>query len=142
MQHTLAVALSQFTDSEAKLIETVKFTNIDASNRYYVSKAMDQLKDAPCGDWVLVQAFDKHPNYACLCNAHVATQRRQDSSVSRSPFIPPLDQIASNSGFMVFKDSKVVVFYSNDLLETPPEPILTSSDDRAIKSIHGLAKIS
>jgi hypothetical protein len=35
-----------------------------------------------------------------------------------------------------------VVFYSNDLLETPPEAILHGSDDRAIQCVHGLSMIS
>jgi hypothetical protein len=135
----LVVALAQSTDNEAKLIGAVKFTNINGTNRYYLSRAMEQLKHASQGDWILVQAFDKHPNYECLHNVHAAAQCRQGSSRSRSPFIPPLDLIAHNSGFI--EDSKVVVFYSNDLLETPPEPILASSDDRAINYVHGLATI-
>ncbi len=43
---------------------------------------------------------------------------------------------------MVFNDSKIVVLYSNGLLENPPEPILQSLDERANKCIHGPAKTS
>jgi hypothetical protein len=40
------------------------------------------------------------------------------------------------------KDSKVVIFYTNDLLENPPEPVIDGCDNRAIKCVHGLSKIS
>ncbi len=35
-----------------------------------------------------------------------------------------------------------MVFYSNDLLETPPEAVLHGSDDRAVQCMHGLSTIS
>jgi hypothetical protein len=35
-----------------------------------------------------------------------------------------------------------VIFYTNDLFEDPPEPVLLGTDERAIKCVHGLAKIS
>jgi hypothetical protein len=56
--------------------------------------------------------------------------------------VPPLDSIAEKAGYIVFKDSKVVIFYSNDLMENPPEPMLPGTDDRAVQCISGLAKIS
>ncbi len=50
--------------------------------------------------------------------------------------------MANNSGFIIFKGSKIVVYYSNDLLETPPEAVLHGSDDRAVKCVQGLSTIS
>jgi hypothetical protein len=35
-----------------------------------------------------------------------------------------------------------VLFYSNDLCENPEEPILLGTDERAIRCVGGLAKIS
>jgi hypothetical protein len=37
-------------------------------------------------------------------------------------FIPPLNNIADQAGYIVFKDSKVVLFYSNDLCEIQKNP--------------------
>jgi hypothetical protein len=45
--HTLASSLYNFTDGEAHLIGTVKFTNVDVTNRYHLSKAFESMKDAP-----------------------------------------------------------------------------------------------
>jgi hypothetical protein len=56
--------------------------------------------------------------------------------------VPPLDSIAEKAGYIVFKDSKVVLFYTNNLMENPLEPILWGTDDRAVQRVGGLAKIS
>ncbi|HEY9301516.1 MAG TPA: hypothetical protein VIQ31_35160, partial [Phormidium sp.] len=49
--------------------------------------------------------------------------------------------VAKNSGYIVFKDKKIVLFYSNDLASTPCEPVLDGNDPRAIDAVHGLAEI-
>ena len=47
--YNLAMTLKQFPNSEAKLIGTVKFTNVDSTNHYYLSQAVAKLKDAEHG---------------------------------------------------------------------------------------------
>jgi hypothetical protein len=141
-RHTLAYALHEFTDGEAHMIGTVMFTNVDATNRSDLSKAIELLKDMERGSWALVQAYDKHADYDCLRNSHASQQRRIATSFQRTSFVPPLDNIADRSGYIVFKDSKVVLFYTNDLVQIPSEPILLGTDDRAVQCIGGLAKIS
>jgi len=96
---------------------------------------METLKDAPRGTWCLVQAYNKNPNYERLRNQH----RQQRHS---TPFVPLLDDPAEKCGYIVFKDSKVVVFYTNDLASNPPEHVVQGSDERAWTFVHGLAKIS
>ncbi len=116
-------------DGESPLIGTVKFTNVDATNRYYLSKAMETMKDKARGSWCLVQVFEKHADYDRIRNQHALQQRRLSSDSGRQAFALPLDKAADKTGFIVFKDSKVVVFYTNDLFENPAEPILDGSDD-------------
>jgi hypothetical protein len=65
-RHSLAAALGKFTDGEAKIVGTIKFTNLDATNHYRVSQGIEQLKGANRGEWVLVQAYNKHPEYERL----------------------------------------------------------------------------
>jgi hypothetical protein len=139
-RHTLAAILNKFTDEESRLIGTVKFTNVDSTNRYHLSKGVEMLKDARRGAWVLVQAFNKHPQFRKLQRDH-ATQQRQSQPALRQPFVPPFDHVAENSGFIILKDSNVVVFYSNNLKSTLPERIMNSSDTRAVEIVHGLATI-
>ena len=63
-RHTIADALNGFTDGESYIIGTVKFTNVDGTNHHHLSKAIEMMKDTARGTWMLVQAFNKHPEYA------------------------------------------------------------------------------
>ena len=62
-RHNLAISLKAITDGECRLVGTVKFTNVDSTNRYYLFKAIEQLKNSPRGSWLLVRAYNKDPNY-------------------------------------------------------------------------------
>jgi hypothetical protein len=137
--HTIGKALNAFTDGESRVIGTVKFTNVDATNRHYLSKAIELMKDASRGTWMLVHAFNKNPEYDRLHNQHSSQQKRLSNNNTRVAFVPPLDSIAEKAGYIVFKDSKVVIFYTNDLMENPPEPMLQGTDDRAVQCVGGLA---
>jgi len=59
----------------------------------------------------------------------------------KEKFIPPCDNISPDSGYIVFKDAKVVIFYTNDLNGTPSNPILEDSDEEASKHCRGLCKL-
>ena len=52
-RHTLAKELKGITDNEARLIGTVKFTNVDSTNCRFLSEAMSMMKDTPRGSWCL-----------------------------------------------------------------------------------------
>jgi hypothetical protein len=78
--HRLATVLHEFTDSEAYMIGTVKFTNVDATNRYYLAQAIECMKDKSRGSWCLIQAYNKHPEYDQLRNQHGSQQRRLSTS--------------------------------------------------------------
>ena len=56
----------------------------------------------------------------------------------KEPELPP---IAENTGYIVFKDKKTVVFYCNDLASIPRELISGSSDEDAINYVHGLSRL-
>ena len=53
-----------------------------------------------------------------------------------------MDSVADNAGYIVFKDRKQVLFYSNDLAGTPPKPILSSANEEAVMCMLGWAKIN
>jgi len=50
-------------------------------------------------------------------------------------------QRAPRDDCMIFKDAKVVIFYSNDLLNTPRRRISLDSDDGTIETVRGLVDI-
>ncbi len=87
-RHTIGKALNAFTDGESRVIGTVKFTNVDATNRHYLSKAIELMKDASRGTWMLVRAFNKNPEYERLRNKHSSQQRRLSSNNILYPRLP------------------------------------------------------
>ena len=61
-RHNLAKELKLLTDNEAWLIDTVKFTNVDETNREHLKQAITDLKDTEQGSRKLLQVFEKHKN--------------------------------------------------------------------------------
>ena len=49
--------------------------------------------------------------------------------------------IADKAGYIVWRDSKVVIFYTNDLLNAPTNPILDGDSEEAILCVRGLGAI-
>ena len=59
----------------------------------------------------------------------------------REEFVPPATNFAEKAGYILFKDSKAVIFYSNDLGLTPSKPILHSHEDEAISAVRGIGNM-
>ena len=53
-----------------------KYTNVDATNRTYFVKAIEDLKDAPGRSWKLVQAFDRITGLDRLRRRHTMEQKK------------------------------------------------------------------
>ena len=140
-RHILAEQLKKLTDGEAMTIGTVKFTNIDGTNRVGVTNGLNIIKKADRGEWCLVPAFNKHPDLDKLKREHQSKMRTLDKK-DRYPFEYPRDHKADKSGYILWKDSKVVIFYANCLKSTPSQSLLMGSSDEVIKCVHGLAVLN
>jgi hypothetical protein len=68
---------------------------------------------------------------------HAAAQKKLPKS-ERSPFIPSHEMVSPKAGYIIWKDSKVVIFYSNDLANTPSKGLLHGDDLEAIDCVNGL----
>jgi hypothetical protein len=79
-------------------------------------------------------------NYDALKRQHTNAQNSLPKA-QRSPFFPPLTQIAEKAGFVVLKDNKVVIFYSNDLAATPSQPVMDATSEEAVRAVNGLCTI-
>ena len=139
-RHTLGVSLKDITDGEARIIGTVKFCNVDNTNRKFLSKAIHSMAEKQCGEWLLVRAYDKVSNYEALKTAHKKKQKKL-AKESRVAFVPPTSDVTDKSGYIVWMDSKVVLFYTNDLAATPTRAIINVTDEQAVMCINGLAEI-
>jgi hypothetical protein len=113
-RHNLAEKVKVLTDGEIRITGTCRLNVIQSRNKVGVKKAIDMLKDQDRGTWVLVRAFNSQVD----------------------------DDVAPNCGYIVFKDRKDVVFYTNDLAATPKELVVIGNDDEyAIHCVNGLAKL-
>lgn len=139
-RHTMAKELNTYTDGKVFLVGTVKFTNVDAINRIYLSMAIQEMKNEPRGTWMLVRAYNKTKNTDELRKKHNIEMKSKPIN-ERVPFTPSADTVATKSGYVIWKDSKIVIFYSNDLKATPSNAILKCTSGEAIACVHGLANL-
>jgi hypothetical protein len=58
----------------------------------------------------------------------------------RTPFNAPTKIVWDCVGYIAWLDSKLVIFYTSDLLFSPTKPILDGTDDEAIRCVRGLGK--
>ena len=110
-RHNLAGVVKSLTDGESRIIGTVKYTNIDTTDRVCVSHAMNVMKEAERGEWVLVPTYNNSPTLEDK-KEHQRILRALPKA-QRQPFHYPLDNKAEKVGYIIWKDSKLVVFYCN-----------------------------
>jgi hypothetical protein len=115
---SLAKLLYDCTDGNARVIGTIKITNLKNINRKAMKMAIEELKDAPRGSWILLQVLVENK-----------TDKHADPTVMHK------------TGIIVYKDKRPVSFFSNDMKFTPPERIMVGSDKVAIKCVRGLAPL-
>jgi len=104
---------------------TCKYSNIDAINRPIILECVELLKDKLRGTWVMRRSHSYDRTYDAL------RQRSTDEEIKSYKKVPDR-LIQANSGLIFFKDAKVVIFYSNDLFNTPRHRICLDSDDDTI----------
>jgi hypothetical protein len=85
-RHVLARALKNITQDEARIVGTIKFTNVDATNRPHLTKAIALMKNEPHDSWKLADVTIKlriWKNYAAnmqLLNEDCRPRIRNPSS--------------------------------------------------------------
>lgn len=133
-RHSFATAVHEITEGKIRLVGTVRMNYLGPENSVAVKKVVAELKDAPRGTWKLVRAYDPPMTAAEKRAAHAAARANKTS-----PVIVDVKTPADNAGYIMFKDSKVVIFYTNDLADTPTADVLDGDSEEAIRCCHGLA---
>ena len=136
-RHVLAETLKTITDGEARVIGTVKYTNVDGINRLHLSQGVQRMKDKEHGQWCLVKACNQTNVLLAAKKKHEAAEKKKPAA-DRVAFELPEDSAATNAGYIIWKDCKVVTFYTNDLLRTPKKWITDGTEEDAIECVHGL----
>ena len=108
-RHALGKQIKSLTNNEIRIIGAVRMNFVDKLNKSNVERAYEMVEKMVHGSWLLVQCFDSGPD--------------------GDP------QVSTNCGYLIFKEKNAVVFYSNDLADTPRE-IISGVDNDHITSVH------
>jgi len=114
-RHVFAEKLHSLTNSEIFTTGTVRYSYVGTDDKKYVDKVLKLLSpdNIPRSSWYLVAVHDhKNPRSKAL-----------------------------NCGYIVYKDNKLVIFYTNNLQGTPSKYILKGENVEAVKLVHGLGEI-
>ncbi|GMF40391.1 unnamed protein product [Phytophthora fragariaefolia] len=115
-RHFLASALLRFTDGETCLLGTVRLNLGDRWNKVELAKAMERVEQTERDSWKLVAAVEPISGWQVQQEQRNKQQLRLPKR-SRTSYVGPVS-IVNKAGFVVFKDRKVVVFYTKDLRDT------------------------
>jgi len=150
--HILGEKLKTMTDNKARITGTVKLNLVNKVNSYSVKKAMELLADKPCSTWAYARAYDNEPESKATGSKRkrkgtggnapkkCKTTKSKSEKVAEAPKEPTKN--IKNAGYVLYKDSKVVIFYSHDLDGTFPKWYgLGTNDAQAIHCVHGLAPL-
>lgn len=159
-RHTLAEKVKVMTDGEIRITGTCRLNVINTINKVGVKKGIDMLKEKPRGSWVLVRAFNPpemdadtmgkrakktshHEKMLKTCKKKNSKTMDDDEGGSADRLeSQEFTNVAPNCGYIIYKDRKDVIFYTNDLAATPNELVVIGNDDsHAIHCVNGLGKL-
>lgn len=138
-RHTFASAILAFTDGEMHTIGTVRTNLIDKWNKPAVEDSIRRVAEAERGTWELVAAVNPEAGWKKKEADHQKAQKKRPAA--RQTAYQPSLSFANRAGYVVYKDRKVVIFYSNDLHATPSVRTLPGTSDEAVACCHGLYPI-
>lgn len=114
-RHALCKNFLRLTDSEQQLLGTLHATNFNADNQEQVKEAVGRVSHAPRGVWLLCQAM----------------QKMREKNLDTEPVV------ASNDGYILWKDMNKVIFCCY-LLEETPRSLISKPNVHAIWCLHGM----
>ena len=131
--HTLASVVKEMTDGRTLCTSTTKFNQIEGWNKPFLRQAMKDVMDhGERGDWCLVRAYDPPKNW-----------KNKNARTSYMNEFPSDDYLlgyeADSAGYIIIKDRKLVVLYTNDLRFTPSKPVLSMMSEEAQRCVNGMA---
>jgi len=132
---SLAKTLDQLTDGEIKIIGTIKMSMVQGLNRENVKHVQTLMEAADAHDWYLIRAYYKR--------ALPPTKKRKlrRGSGSSAPKVDFEWVITPNTGFIVWKDKKDVIFLSSDLRKTPDSDVQKGDTSDALFCVRGVVEV-
>jgi hypothetical protein len=112
----------------------------------------EKLVDKRRGSWALVRAYNpseeekqdlaaKRAGNKMKTNKKTAANNKDVQGRKKEEQTEP-QNVAKNCGYIVYNDSKIIIFYTSDLADTPKEWFAIDNDNvDAIRCVHGLAPL-
>ncbi|OWY92831.1 hypothetical protein PHMEG_00038001 [Phytophthora megakarya] len=107
-RHVLCKTLMEFTDSEMKILGTVRITLQGQWNGIELEAARARMDKAERGTWELVVAVGVPSDWQKLQEKHKRLQQKLPSHL-QTEYVLPMN-IAANAGYIVFRDKLTVNF--------------------------------
>ncbi|POM69273.1 LOW QUALITY PROTEIN: Hypothetical protein PHPALM_14459 [Phytophthora palmivora] len=136
-RHTFAKAILAFTDGEVRTTRTVRLNLLDKFNKEAVEGAVQRVSEAErvgiCRDGGTGTRLEK-------ARGRAPKSLKEPFEVAKIKFVPRV-QVSNRAGYIIYKDRKVVIFYSNDLRATLSSRTLTCTSAEAVECCHCLYPI-
>ncbi|POM65749.1 Hypothetical protein PHPALM_18494 [Phytophthora palmivora] len=111
--HTFARAVMRFTDNEMHLLGAVRFNLVERWNKAAFTESVARVAARDCGSWELVAAVDPVSDREKKGAKYKKAQHKKEKQL-RTTYQSKLI-IAEKAGYIVLKDRKVAMFYTNNL---------------------------
>jgi hypothetical protein len=150
--HTLAKQVRVMSDDEIKITGTCQLNIIHKRNAVGIKKAIELLVDKWQGSWALVHAYNpskeekqdlaaKRATNKMKTNKKMAAKNKDVQGRKNEEQIEP-QNVAKNCGYIMYKDSNIITFYTSNLAHMPKEWFTIGNDNEdAICCVHGLAPL-
>ena len=121
------------------MIGTCKMNIIGNANNENVREAVRIIaKHNIRNDWILIRAYDGPKKLVTFTGPGSKIKNKIQKEKNKK-------KVAPKCGYIVGKDMKVVVFYTNNLIDTPTKNFLHSTNEsdseEAIRCVDGLAYV-
>lgn len=150
-----ARGLMSLSDNEIRVVGTMRLNYVDGGSRVSMQKAIASLKIADRNHWILVHARHRVSSASTSTMGRGRSRGSSGSLRVRSQVSLPLKNRGCSSdnreqsewtvsplaGYVIWKDRKVVVFYTNDLATTPTRDVIPGDDSETLADLHGLVPI-
>ena len=88
-----------------------------------------------CGSWCFVATKDSVENMKELKKCH-DTQQKKLAKKDCQPFVTPPYNISKNARFIIYKNSKLVILYTNNLHHMLKEDMYEGTHEEAVAAVH------
>lgn len=136
--------ISYISDRNFLLIGTMRINYIEVDTKPKIQEDMKCLKNAERNSWLLVRARHRKQNYSSRRHERHASRHsllRLNASITAGKNDDSDWDITPHSGYIIWKESKIVSIFTNDLADAQSADFLGDKEDETKRCVCGFASI-